>query len=228
MRWEGQVAEVSTTVDKPKKKKRAPPRRLPVEIQETKIWDLMTKTDARMSLAERIALDKQAARDIQDGIRFLHGRKPRARQSESGSSARPVAVNAAVKAEEEENSTTEESDDSFLFTTETDYETDEEGVSEFEYPYDFSRMDRSTPLLMPVKIKNREVIAVVDTGASVSVISKPLALELGLPFNEDVMAIEMLDETSQARTTCAQVYLFSSMGSSAQNTVLSKIGRPIF
>ncbi|KAI8363965.1 uncharacterized protein BYT42DRAFT_609052 [Radiomyces spectabilis] len=150
-------------------------------------------------VAERLALDKEAVKQLQEGLRFLHGRKPRNARDKGKAKHDPMVVNLARPASEsDESGYSDGSED-----TESESETETESKSEesdIGYPYDYKRMDKSTPLMVDVMVKGHRVQAVVDTGASVSVISKPLAKRLGLPFNHDRMAIQMLDETSSGAT----------------------------
>ncbi|KAI8374766.1 uncharacterized protein BYT42DRAFT_577605 [Radiomyces spectabilis] len=148
-----------------------------------------------MTVAERLALDKEAVKQLQEGLRFLHRRKPCNARDKGKAKHDPMVVNLARPASESDESgysdgSEGESTDSYLFDIDTESESETETESESEesdigYPYDYKRMDKSTPLM----VKGHRMQAVVDTGTSVSVISKPLAKRLGLPFNHDRMAV---------------------------------------
>ena len=81
-------------------------------------------------------------------------------------------------------------------TSVTSINTIETEDTNLEYPYDFSKMQASKPLKAPIVINNEPVMATFDTGASVSVISKPLAKKLGLESNGDYLPLSSLGQTS--------------------------------
>jgi hypothetical protein len=58
------------------KKKRTPPRRLPVVLPSRNVWDELGGIKIGLSVAEWLAIDKNAYKQVRDGLRFLHGRKP--------------------------------------------------------------------------------------------------------------------------------------------------------
>ncbi|ORZ21280.1 hypothetical protein BCR42DRAFT_389041 [Absidia repens] len=69
------VVRDRVTNGKPARKKRAPPRKLEVDVGETDVWSVLKSTDSGVSLAQLIATNKKAAGDIQAGIRCMHGCK---------------------------------------------------------------------------------------------------------------------------------------------------------
>lgn len=195
------------------KKKRQPARRLEVAVNKTSIWDALGDTQVNMSFKEWLSIDKQAAKDLCDGIRFLHGRKPRAAVSKQVN-----AVNLAelddVDGDDEESGEEEEEEkeewggldddddegsvsESYLFDSEFE-DDDLEGyysdTSVTQYPYNPASMGAARPFAVQVNINGEVVEAIADTGASVSVISKPLGKRLNLPINKDLMSIQQLDE----------------------------------
>lgn len=66
------------------KKKRTPPRRLPVHLPRRDICRRLQEVDAGLSVAEWLAIDKAAFRDIRDGLCYLHGRKPKGHNQGAG------------------------------------------------------------------------------------------------------------------------------------------------
>lgn len=58
-------------------RRRPPPRRLPVSTSKRDVWKKLSQLDAGLTVSDWIALDKEAYRDVRDGLRFLHGRRPR-------------------------------------------------------------------------------------------------------------------------------------------------------
>lgn len=54
-----------------KKKPRQKARRFPVKLKRSKIWSRLLSTESGLSVAEWLSLDKEAASEVIDGIRFL-------------------------------------------------------------------------------------------------------------------------------------------------------------
>lgn len=54
-----------------KKKPRNKARRFPVKLKKSKVWSRLLNTEAGISVAEWISLDKEAAAEVVDGIRYL-------------------------------------------------------------------------------------------------------------------------------------------------------------
>lgn len=188
-------------------KKRASPRRLPVHINKRDVWSRLGQVDAGLSMAEWLAMDKRAYKDVRDGLRFLHGRVPRS------SKERTNLVNAlaVLNDDEEAGSWESESNDDYgdadseevaygTDTESTGYESDD---TTYEYPYSYQTMQKSQPLKAPIVINNEIVWAVFDSGASVSVISKRLAERLGLRPNGDKLRLATMEQGR--REPCAIV-----------------------
>lgn len=170
-------------------------------INKTSIWDALGDTKVNMSFKEWLAVDKQAAKDLYDGIRYLHGRTPCNPNPNSHTTAQINAVN-LVELDEKDGDEDEDSDDegvsdSYLFDSELEHEDDNgyhSDTSVTQYPYNPISMGVARPFAIQVNINGHQVEAIADTGASVSVISKPLATRLELPVNKDLMSIQQLDE----------------------------------
>lgn len=181
-----------------KKKKRSPARRLEVPVDKCSIWDALSDTKVNMSFKEWLTVDKQAAKDLCDGIRFIHGRKPRTTVSKQVNAVNLVELD---DEEDEEGSVVEEvldgyDDDScsesYLFDSE--FEDDDDNgyhsdTSFTQYPYNPESVRAARPFAVQVLINGELVEAIADTGASVSVISKPLAQRLNLPVNKDLICL---------------------------------------
>lgn len=194
----------STNVVSPKiRKKRRPPRRLPVQLSKKDIWSRLLSMDAGLSIADWLAMDKRAYNDIRDGLRYLHGRISRARDVTQTQDTAMMDVN-HVEPEEE----SDWSDDSWeegeyeLFGSDIGdldaasldgYESDDTGAG---YPYNYERMKNSRPLRAPISIHDVCIDAVFDTGASVSVISKGLADQIGLKTTNDTLQLSSLGEAT--------------------------------
>ncbi|CDH61066.1 krab-a domain-containing protein [Lichtheimia corymbifera JMRC:FSU:9682] len=166
-----------------------------------------------ISFKDWLAIDKQAAKDLCNGIRFIHGRKPRNVTTSPPISTQVNAVRVVGSDVEEDEEVMEEKEEvweekwdgggeesdseSYLFDSEFEDE-DNDGyqsdTSITQYPYNPESMGAARPFAVEVQINGVKVEAIADTGASVSVISKPLAKRLKLPINKDLMSIQQLDE----------------------------------
>ncbi|KAJ8652106.1 hypothetical protein O0I10_012296 [Lichtheimia ornata] len=170
------------------KKKRKPPRRLPVPVQRKDIWRRLMQVDAGLTIADWLSMDRQAYMDIRDGLRYLYGRKPKAQvagvQGVGVQGAAPVnLINQDLSSEDSWSDGSdfedyESEDGEFNVHSEIDaYDSDD---TEADYPYDYAKMRKSRPLRAPIVIHGECIDAIFDTGASVSVISKKLADKLHL------------------------------------------------
>jgi hypothetical protein len=163
------------------------------------------ETKAPLSMADGLSIDKNAYKDVRDGLRCLHGRSVK-----SGGATPMVVGNAGVMDPDSDmeddvlvGSTgavdgdgapgyDSDYDDSWLSDGEVDrgvaedgYETDD---TEYFYPYDYDKMRSSKSFCAPVAIGSTVVNAVFDSGASVSVIGSDLTQKLELVPNGDSLA----------------------------------------
>ncbi|KAL0086828.1 hypothetical protein F4703DRAFT_1978290, partial [Phycomyces blakesleeanus] len=174
------------------KKTCRPPRYLPVQLRKKTIWDRLQTLDSGLSMADWLAMDKLAAQDIKDGLRFIFGRKKKV----------PVNIN-LVRVEEE----TSKSDSESFKGTESSYfksdegergsDTESEGYGSddtvYDNKYDYKKISTSQPLQAPILINGHLILAIFDSGASVSVISKTLADKLQLLPNGNRLPLSSLD-----------------------------------
>lgn len=204
-----------TTTVKKVRKPRQPPRRLQVDVPKANIWDILKQVDSGISVAQFIATNKQAAKELTDGIRSLHGRKPKAtndiRQVNMAMPAGDVLTLDDLDYSDEEIDFEDESDGGYFdgedldddnssrvadtgsdFDNENDYDGDGSDT-EYDYPYDYRVMSKSEPLVTDVSIHGKTIPAIIDTGASISVISEGLAQKLDLQYNDDTVSIQLLD-----------------------------------
>lgn len=65
-----------TQLPNSKRKPRKSARRSPIHLTSKDVWERLRQLDVGLSMADWIALSKTAAKDVQDGIRFMHGRMP--------------------------------------------------------------------------------------------------------------------------------------------------------
>jgi hypothetical protein len=188
-------------------KPRGKARRLPVLIKKSQVWNTLKQSPANISLAEWVAIDTTAQKDIVDGIRYLRESKHRkGKQTETtGVEIAQKVNNVNINNEEEEisedsdeelsdssNSDVDTSMTSNATSSEEDYWTDDDNSdmrSVYRYPYSLERMKNSSPLKAMISIQGKPVEAVFDSGAAVSVIGGGLANELGLVPNGDVLPL---------------------------------------
>ncbi|KAG2205305.1 hypothetical protein INT45_008340, partial [Circinella minor] len=66
----------SKTINKQNKtpRKRPTQRKLQVDLEKSDVWNKLKEIDSGLSMAQWLALDKQAYADVRDGLKFLHGR----------------------------------------------------------------------------------------------------------------------------------------------------------
>lgn len=82
------VPVVLTGNKKPVKKRARPKaRRFPVKFRKSKIWNKLLNTDAGISVAEWLSLDKEATSEMIDGIRYLKENKVKSRKKVVSSGA---------------------------------------------------------------------------------------------------------------------------------------------
>ncbi|KAG0737908.1 hypothetical protein G6F62_009218 [Rhizopus arrhizus] len=83
------------------KKARKPVRYLPITVRKQDIWNTLAKADAGLTVSEWLAIDKQAARELVDGLRTLRCRKKRITQDNQNrqiiSANPPVATSRGTK-----------------------------------------------------------------------------------------------------------------------------------
>ncbi|KAJ8652128.1 hypothetical protein O0I10_012233 [Lichtheimia ornata] len=179
-----------------KKRTRKPARRFEVDTNKQNIWDALGNAQVNMSFKDRLAIDKQAAKDLCDGIRSIHGRKPRKTTTNLPLSTQVNAVN-LVGSDGEESEVEDEKEEEWEVEDEKEEEWedeldgDDEGSasesylfdSEFEdddadgylsdgsitqYPYNPESMGTARPFAVKVHINGEPVEAIADTGFSVS------------------------------------------------------------
>jgi hypothetical protein len=192
-------------------KRRGKARRLPVQIKKSPVWNKLKESTANISLAEWLAIDPNAQKDMVDGIRYLRENKKRKDKQvgnteiEQGQKVNKVDINKEETENEESNSDSSinsnlETDsgvtsiDSTHNNEEEDYWSDDSDIrSVYRYPYSLERMKNSSPLKAMISIQGRPVEAVFDSGAAVSVIGGGLADELGLTPNGDILPLVGID-----------------------------------
>ncbi|KAG1261235.1 hypothetical protein G6F66_014368 [Rhizopus arrhizus] len=72
-------------VDTPKKRTRAKPRKLAVQTSKVNVWDVLSRTNAGASVADLLAVDRTACKDLVDGVRYLRQGKRTAAVGSTGS-----------------------------------------------------------------------------------------------------------------------------------------------
>jgi hypothetical protein len=168
------------------KRKRTKARRLPVKTSRLDVWDKLSKLDSGLSMLDWIAIDKDAARDMNDGLRDLRIQRPKRSKRHlaviaSGAIDDPMLVNAVEHEESYDlmdgDASSYESDQSSDLDSISDYSDDSDlefsdTESVYRYPYNLNRMKISSPMRGVVEICGKPVVACFDSGASISVLSK--------------------------------------------------------
>ncbi|KAG1610834.1 hypothetical protein G6F45_013207 [Rhizopus arrhizus] len=183
-------------VDAPKKRTRAKPRKLAVQTSKVNVWDVLSRTSAGASVADLLAVDRTACKDLVDGVRYLReGKRTAAVGStgphRNGSSSVPMVVDTVQPTDADWSSVgTDGNEDSWSEGSSVDFsvsDMDSQVSSVYRYPYSLDNMKGSSPFKGLVSINGRTVECVFDSGASVSVISGGLASKLGLvPSNDEL------------------------------------------
>jgi hypothetical protein len=196
-----------------KGKARGKARRLQVDIRKSKVWDRLIDTTAGITLGEWLAISPEGQKDLIDGIRYLRENKRRQNRLARNNDSTPMNIDSnpnpvnAVEHYENENwsEAVEEGEESFsgsseyLEDSESNLTYDSQATesnseileeeSIYEYPYSLGSMKNSSPLRGMVSINGKPVEAVFDFGASVSVLGKGLADELGLVASNDELPL---------------------------------------
>lgn len=178
----------------PRPRKRAPPRRLVVNTAKRDLWRRLAQLDSGLNMAQWISLDKAAYRDLRDGLRYLYGRRPKNEVRKSTGQVNAMEVDIGTEEEQGWSTESEWSDTE----TESVYSVDSLDTDDTlpDYPYDFTTLQKSKPMKAPIVINGEVIEATFDTGASVSVISKPLPEKLGLKPNGDCLPLSTLGQAS--------------------------------
>ncbi|KAG2216448.1 hypothetical protein INT45_000061 [Circinella minor] len=201
-------------------RKRPTQRKLQVDLEKSDVWKKLKEIDSGLSMAQWLALDKEAYIDVRDGLKFLHGRNMTNKSNQamdinaleidskdemsqetdwestwSETSSRGDDSDSEEKNDDEGAGTEENYDSDDLSNSEEndDYDSDD---TEYNYPYDLQNMKKSIPLRGPVVINGQVVQAIFDSGASVSVISQSLVDKLHLVSSGDKLAVSTMDENS--------------------------------
>lgn len=189
------------------KKLRAPPRKLPVTKKIISIWDKMDEVNAPISLKDWIANDKAAQKDLKDGLRYLSGRSKPSGKGKAPINTAPMVMTAqqaphndSVSSgilEDKSSMSDSDSDESTTSTSSVNSDCSDDTV--YDYPYTRSNLDRSSPLSVLGTINNHAVKMVIDSGSSISVISKGLATQLGLIGIGDRIHIRTIETNKDRR-----------------------------
>ncbi|KAI8364162.1 uncharacterized protein BYT42DRAFT_213887, partial [Radiomyces spectabilis] len=181
------VVKTSKTAVQPRKS-RNPPRTLEIDLIPKKIWDKLQHTDAGLTMADWLYLERQAGNDIAAGIRYWRRRKP-AKENSMQVNNLEVLSDSEDSLDLGSQASSETESDVLEWEKDMEWESDTDSVdtNDMTYPYDLSKMRVGSPLKGKISINGHEVEAVFDTGASVSVIGKDLSDRLGLATNGDQM-----------------------------------------
>lgn len=166
------------------KPKHAPPKKLVVEPGQTPIWQALMNTQAPISYGQWIKVDKNAMRDLQDGIRYLKQRKVNTgtKEDQDPSPKALHAVEGMVDSLFEGDTDDEDfvgSDVSECGDTEVATLTSVNHKPEGYEPK--AKFVRQIKIL--VTIFGQRILATVDSAACLCVISDVLAKKLNLEYD---------------------------------------------
>ncbi|KAG1122096.1 hypothetical protein G6F42_011800 [Rhizopus arrhizus] len=198
----GQVISNEVTMKEPRKPRKA--RVLKVPTKSLNVWNKLAELDSGLSILDWVAIDKDAAKDLVDGLRDLRKQRPKRTkrhllEMDGGIKEPPNKINVVDNVVGESDNSSEgssyyDSDTSNGSTISSSSNTDsdlnfDDTHSVYRYPYDLSKMKWSSPLKAEVSINGRKVIACFDTGGSISVISRSLCEALGMAYNGDSLQL---------------------------------------
>ncbi|ORE12263.1 hypothetical protein BCV71DRAFT_282653 [Rhizopus microsporus] len=167
-----------------KKRVRKPVRYLPITIRKQDIWNTLARADAGLTVSEWLAIDKQAARELVDGLRTLRSRKKKITQDNQNRQT----ISAAHEGSDswmdsgyttDSDAPENESDDGSTESLVTEATDETSKYSTVDYPYNLQHMRMSAPLKAPVAVNGIVFECTFDSGASVSVMNEGLARKLG-------------------------------------------------
>lgn len=190
------------------KSKRRPVKKIEVEIDGIDPWEIMKNTKTEISVAQLVKLNKPFASDVMAGIRHLHGRKKKKNLFNSDPPTSVHNVNSLVTTidddDDPDDMDSELTSDQEFSEIDSDIEGSVFSMVEDDYvgerhAYNMKTLRQSTPFTIPVEINGEDLKAVIDTGASVSVISSTLVDKLELAVNKKVkISVENMDQTVTA------------------------------
>ncbi|CAO3653404.1 unnamed protein product [Cunninghamella echinulata] len=196
--------EMINVNNKNSRRKRGPARKLTVDVDDIDIWLILKQHKSDVRVAQLLKSNKKLAKDVVDGIRFMHGRKNK-------NDVPTVQVNHVGYPQEEEGGASE--DESFYLsdaefsevesevnsTLESFNDTEDENYKN-EIPYDTKELQNSKLFVVPVELKGVIINGVIDTGAAISVISSSLVGKMNLEVNKNIeLSIENMNETMTLR-----------------------------
>lgn len=217
MEVDGNISSAALMGDKPRKV-RAPPRRLKVTAEIKDIWEKLGDSPAPLSLKDWVVLDKKVQKDLKDGLRFLGGRKPRAKTKGKEPAVpravpvqqEPISINLVQPGSEESESSAssdissseeEEDETTSGYETYAEVSTDEESDEDtvYDYPYERIRLESSTPLAVLGMVKDHPAKLILDSGSALSVMNRSFATQLGLLGSGDKFNIKTIETTKENR-----------------------------
>lgn len=211
------LVTLTPTVQKPKRA-RAKVRRLAVKTNTLNVWDALGRMNAGLSVLDWLTIDKEAGKDLVDGLRYLRTQRTKrgVKQVASDTMVNQRINLVGADSESEWYDTDEDSVDGEVSmvtsasgsketastTSGSEFEVDppfDDVESVYRYPYDLNRMRISSPLKGVISINNVPIECVFDSGASVSVISRYLCEDvLGLVPNGDNIQLVGFDNQKTA------------------------------
>ncbi|KAI8362673.1 hypothetical protein EDC96DRAFT_444845, partial [Choanephora cucurbitarum] len=192
------VIQNPTQPAKPKRL-RAPPRKLPVPKREIDTWERLDSVSAPISFKDWIVNDKNARKQLKDGLRYLDARRPVKRKGKERENIQLNPTSQVHHVEAGDSDTDDYSSTESSITSTMDdyssltYDSDEDTI--YDYPYKRETLLHSSPLSVMGTIYDRPVRIVIDSGSAISVISKSIADSIGLNGIGEQIPFTTLDTT---------------------------------
>lgn len=173
------------------------------------IWDKLANRGSGLSVLDWVAIDKDAAKDLNDGLRDLRRQRPKKTRRHlenlngTGMDADPPnKINVVDNVSKSSDSSYYDSDGSGDSNEANDSEdlNFDDSQSVYRYPYNLTQIKWSSPLKTQVTINGKfVVVACFDDGASISVISRSLCDSLGFVTNSDTLQLVDFDNNSSGQ-----------------------------
>ncbi|KAK4517475.1 uncharacterized protein ATC70_000813 [Mucor velutinosus] len=147
-------------------------------------------SESGVSILQYLAKDKNASRRLRESLVAIYRAKPR-------NGGTTVIINELTQQQEDgsedgssyygdSSEDLSDNDGSRIDNSSYDYSSDEEDDLDtvIDYPFDLTKLMSSQPMRTMVSISNTLMIATVDTGAAISVMSRRLADTMGLQLEK--------------------------------------------
>ncbi|KAG2191005.1 hypothetical protein INT46_010836, partial [Mucor plumbeus] len=134
-------------------------------------------TESGVSILQYLAKDKNASRNLRENLTAMHRPKPR----NGGATVIINELRNMSSSDEESYDSSDQVDQFSSNGSSSDYDSSDDDIDTvIDYPFDLKKLMNSQPVRTMVAIGGTLLIATLDTGAAISVMSRRLADTLGL------------------------------------------------